>query len=489
MSGRAEARSKARSAIAESLRPSDSSQLHHITTFLAWCETNGIEPGPPKGHSEAAPTAEEVLLVYLHAMHAARGWSHGQVLGVSGSVARFMIGLGHSDPRGVLFKGWMKAHLREVGARRLPAVGAVLPAEVRAATIRDTAIGGKAVRRRAVLALADALLDAGIVVNPCSGPGMRELGRLRSGAFTLTETQIRVRVGDATAVIGRGRLPAHYDAVAAGVALQGDGPLIVDSNGAITLLRAAVARVFPGVPVNGSGRVRAGTALAEWWTAASREERMHLMARIDGHLPFRIQDATMRLLSISGLHRAAELARLTIGHMRLRADGTGYDYELVEHKGTEVARARGGRGEPLVCAADHHAGPADGGPGCSIVCPACMLALHLELRLESGATACDPLFVSLNGTAVGQVLTSNAVGRMMRGTVEDPDREDGSPRRIGSRSARVTGATELRKAGASYAEIQAAGGWTDATTAALYVRRHDAFTEARLVLPLDAAGG
>jgi hypothetical protein len=86
------------------------------------------------------------------------------------------------------------------------------------------------------------------------------------------------------------------------------------------------------------------------------------------------------------------------------------------------------------------------------------------------------------------LLTIHAVGRMMRGTVEGPDREDGSPRRIGSRSARVTGATELRKAGASYAEIQAAGGWKDATTAALYVRRHDAFTEARLVLPLDAAG-
>jgi len=486
MSGRAEARSKARSAIDESLRP-DRSQIRHISTFLAWCETNGIDPGPPKGHSEGAPTAEEVLLVYLHAMHAARDWSHGQVLGVSGSVARYMIGLGHLDPRGVLFKGWMKAHLREVGARRLPPVGAVLPAEVRAATIRDTAIGGKAVRRRAVLALADALVDAGIVVNPCSGPGMRELGRLRSGAFTLTETQIRVRVGDAVAVIGRGRLPAHYAAVAAGVALLGDGPLIVDPNGAIFLLRDAVARVFPGVPVNGSGRVRAGTALAEWWTAASREERMHLMARIDGHLPFRIQDATMRLLSISGLHRAAELARLTIGHMRLRADGSGYDYILVEHKGTEVARARGGRGEPLVCAADHHADPTDGS-GCSIVCPACMLALHLELRLESGATERDPLFASLNGTAVGQVLTSNSVGRMMRGTGEGPDREDGSPRRIGSRSARVTGATELRKAGASYAAIQAAGGWKDATTAALYVRRHDAFTEARLVLPLDAAG-
>ena len=488
MNGRTEARRQASSVIDEILKPSDQAELSRISLFLAWCDVNGIDLGPHEGASEGTPTAEEVLLVYLQSMHAARDWSHGHLVGIAGSVARYMVGLGRSDPRGVLFKGWMKAHMREVGARRLPAVDAVLPAEVRAATIRDLSLGERATRRLAVLALADALEDAGIIVNPCSGPGIRELSRLGSDDFIVTETQIRVRIREATAVIGRKRIPAHYDAIAAAVALLGDGPLIDDARGTLGFLRSAISRVFPGASVNGRRRRGARTAIAKWWPSASSEQRLRLIARLDGHLPFRIQDATMRLLAVSGLHRSAELARLTLGDMRLRADGTGYDYTLVEHKGTEVARAHGGRADPLFGVADHHLDSTEGSSRCSPVCPACLLALHLELRRESGATDSDPLFVSLNGTAVGQVLTAHAVGRMMRGTVEDLAGEDGSRRRIGSRSARVTGATELRKAGASYAEIQAAGGWKDPTTAALYVRRHDAFNEAGLVLPLDAAG-
>lgn len=463
----------------------------HLRGYLDWCKANDLPDQPLPGSTE--PSAETVLLRYLHSTMLDRDWAHGTCTQAAQAVAQHLVAHGHPDPRGTRTRGWMKARLRQTGTRRTRPVDAVSVSEVQSAA-------GKLVtepdlvhlsRRRAVLALADALEQAGVLrANPLGGsPELRQLMALPASAFTVTATRIRVAVGDAAAVIVASDSPVHYELVAAGLADAADRPFPLYPAGVTgpdhttanqarsddsSRMRQALAHLVRDLPCSVPRRRRVSAAAARtWWTAASPAARLRLMARLDGHLPRRTQDLALVLTGIVGLHRHSDMRRLRLGDMEARCDGSGYDYVLGEHKGALLSRAQGSAGEPLFGALDHASADRD---SCGPVCPACAMDRHLLLRREDGAGDDDALFTGVGTTA--------ASVRVMRAVADAAVLADGSPRRIGARTMRVTGATWLREAGASYIELQDAGGWSSPALAELYVRRYDPWS-VTLVLGLD----
>lgn len=481
-------------------------QQYCLSAYLRWCNANSQPALPDPNGPADAPTPSTVLLRYLHSNATARNWSHATCSAAALLVAQHLMTNGYEDPRDTRVKAWLKARLRETGKRVTQPTDTLTSDEVKVAATKAASAASDSkhlVRRRALVALADALEEAGLLTaNPMvGGSESQALHALKSTAFIVQASQIRVRVGGQTAVITKKRTPIHYEAVATALELDKGNiypflPGIVDLHsreaGMIReadrlRLRHALHRTARHLPTSKDGHTVLTAAAKDWWDESTGEQRLRLLVRLDGRLAARVQELAYFLTGIVNLHRHAELSRLTIGHLTARPGG--YDYTLHEHKGSELAVKRWGTlGKPVHGALDHAAANPS---ACPATCPACAMDSHLALRREDGATDTDPLFVSLVGTAKGQVLHSASGASILKRYAERAGalaHEDGSSRRIGSRTMRATGTTILREAGASYLELMEAGGWSSPLYASLYVRRNDAWVNS-LVLPLDSTPG
>jgi hypothetical protein len=213
-----------------------------------------------------------------------------------------------------------------------------------------------------------------------------------------------------------------------------------------------------------------------------------VVVMMDSGLPARTQDAAYLLTGLTSLFRNAELVRLNVGHVVRRADGTGFDYTLAEHKSAMHAARHGSVARPLQGALEHGAGP-DG--ACPPICVACAMDRHLRVRSWFGAGPNDPLFVNYisQGNEPLQRLVSTQLGsRVVKQAAGTAELKDGSTRRLGTRSLRVSGATWLHEAGMSYEELQEVGTWSSVLYARLYVRRYDPWASVDLVLGLSGSG-
>lgn len=490
--------------------PESAQERSHRRTYQAWCTANEV-PEFPTG--AGGVTGELVLLRFLHSTAMARSWGHGTCAFAALVVAHHLTRNGLPDPRGPQVKAWLKARLRETGKRTTRPVDALTPAEVRAAVAtreegwRVEGHEAEVLHQRAFLALADLLEESGHVrLNPLSNadpersnrpnPALRSLAALAREDFTARADEIRVRVAGETVIVLRGRTPEHYDMLVAALVRGGPHPLhpaaSADDDHAIRLylrrLRrraTTVAGALAGHRTRRSDR-RRGWA-AQWWADAAREHRVRLMALMDTGLPARTQDAAYLLTGLTSLFRNAELVRLNIGDVVRRPDGTGFDYALARHKSAMHAARHGSVARPLVGALEHEVGA----EGCAAVCAACAMDRHLRLRAWHGAGPEDPLFVAYNSPGHDSLrrLASAGLGtRVVRKVAAETGLEDGSERRVGTRSLRVSGATWLHQAGMSYQELQEVGTWSSVLYARLYVRRYDPWASRDLVLGLGDAG-
>jgi hypothetical protein len=480
-------RQERREAVAGELaQPTTESSQWFSRQYLEWCVENAL-PALPEPGSDF--TGEQVLAMHLHSMMEARDWKRDFCAAACASVVGYYAANGHSNPRGQLVSAWLDARGRETGSRTEAPVDALTMTEIREAAERALTPKATVVGLRALVALAGAFEDNGIDCNPLTTDGFRVVASLDARAFAVTATEVRVTADVGRVVIDRVRTPDHYAAVVDWLGLGGNAPDLVAGTKAkdtVRVLRRVLHRIdgtLPCTPGALPSQVAATPeSAAGWWEAASLEQRGTLMLHVDGHVGQQVQEAAVLLVAPLNLLRAAEVARLTIGHMRLEEDG-GYSFTLLEHKGTEMAQRTGGKAEPKHGYVGH---VRDDDEACRLACPACVLALHLRIRRDLGGTGADPLFVGYRGQAKNQVLGLQGVSGIMKRAMQEETRPDGGKRRVSSRSARVTGATELRAAGASYAEIQEAGAWQDSGTAQLYVRRHVAFDEVHLTMPLAA---
>jgi hypothetical protein len=477
-------RQERRDAVAGELAQPSLSSEWFSRQYLEWCVKNALPPLPEPG---SVFTGEQVLAMHLHSMMEDRGWKSGSCAAACAAVVGYYAANGHSNPVGPLVSAWMNARGRETGSRTEAPVDALTMTEIREAAEKALTPTATVVGLRAVVALADAFEDNGIDCNPLTAAGYRVVASLDAGAFAVTATEVRVTAEAGRVVIDRGRTPAHYAAIVAWLGLGGNAPELVAGTKVkdnVRVLRRVLHRIdgtLPCTPGSQPGQVSVTPeSAADWWEDASREQRGTLMLHVDGDVGQQVQEAAVLLVAPLNLLRAAEVARLTIGHMRLEEDG-GYSFTLLEHKGTELAQYTGGKAEPKHGYVGH---VRDDEEACRLACPACVMALHLRIRRALGGTGADPLFVGYRGQAKNQVLGRQGVSGIMKRAMQKETRPDGGKRRVSSRSARVTGATELRATGASYAEIQQAGVWQDAGSAQLYIRRYDPFAEVHLTMPL-----
>jgi hypothetical protein len=491
--------------------PERAQDSFHRKNYQAWCAANQMPEFPADA---GAVTGELVLLRFLHSTAMARGWGHGTCSNAALVVAQHLMRNRLSDPRGPQVKAWLKARLRETGKRTTRPVDALALSEVRAAVTRLEDLEGRdadaeLLHQRAFLALADLLDEGGpFRLNPLVGadpercnrpnPALKILAGLTSEDFTVHADELRVRIAGTTQVVLRARTPEHYAMLATAALHGGPHPLCPkvseDDDGALRIYwerlrrRATVAAyVVAGNQTRHSDRRQSWAA--RWWVNADREHRVRLMALMDIGLPARAQDAAYLLTGLTCLFRDAELVRLNIGDVARRPDGSGFDYALAEHKSAMHAARHGAPAQPLEGALEHEAG-AD---GCLPVCAACAMDRHLQMRAWRGATPKDPLFVAYNSRGDGDLrrLASRQYGtRVVKQAASSGTQlEDGSDRRLGTRSLRVSGATWLHQAGVSYQELQEVGTWSSVLYARLYVRRYDPWASGDLVLGLSEEGG
>jgi hypothetical protein len=480
---------------------------HHRETYQAWCTANQM-PEFPTG--AGGLTGELVLMRFLHSTATARIWGHATCSNAARVVAQHLMRNRLADPRGPQVNAWLKARLRETGKRTTRPVDALTPSEVRAALTtleqerRDGEDETEVLHQRAFLALADLLDESGLLsLNPLLGadperpnrpnPALRAMAALTGEDFTVRAEEIRVRVADEILIVLKARTPEHYAMLAAAV-LNGGGhplhPAAVDDGRAIRLylqrLRRRATTVAYAVADNRTRHLdRRQTWAAQWWVDADREHRVRLMVLMDTGLPARTQDAAYLLTGLTCLFRNAELVRFNIGDVVRRPDGTGFDYALAEHKSAMHAARHGSVARPLEGALEHWVG----GAGCPPVCAACAMDRHLRVRAWHGAKPQDPLFVAYNSQGDGdlQRLSSRQHGARVvkHAAVSGTQLENGSERRLGTRSLRVSGATWLHQAGVSFQELQEIGTWSSVLYARLYVRRYDPWASRDLVLGLN----
>lgn len=477
-------------------------------TYQAWCAVNAM-PEFPTG--DGGLTGELILLRFLHSMATSRNWQHGTCSNAARGVAKHLMRNGLLDPRGPRTQAWLKAHLRETGKRTTRPVDALTPSEVRSHLTspstgerQEDDIGAELLHQRAFLVLADLLDEHGhLTVNPLTkadperrnrpNPALRTLAALTREDFVVRPHEVRVSVAGETVIVAKNRTPEHYAMLAAAVVHGGPHPLapataMHDARAFDLFLRRMRRRATTVVYTVARNRTRPSARregwAAQWWTDADREHRVRVMVMMDSGLPSRTQDAAYLLTGLTRLFRNAELVRLNVGHIVRRADGTGFDYTLAEHKSAMHAARHGSVARPLQGALDHGVGP-DG--TCPSICVACAMDRHLRLRSWYGAGPNDPLFV--NYTSPGnqnlQRLASTQLGsRVVNQAAGTAELEDGSARRLGTRSLRVSGATWLHEDGMSYEELQEVGTWSSVLYARLYVRRYDPWASADLVLGL-----
>jgi hypothetical protein len=442
----------------------------HLATYERWCAANNLNPIPEPG----GPTPEQQLLVYLQAMSIERTWAYTNMQLAASAAVSYMVKIGCENPRTQRVRQWLKAYRNKHGIVRERPVDAITLEEIRAAAVyQPTAL---ALSRAALLAICDASGDSlpeGQALNPFTFEHRARVAQLTGDAFTATSTSIKVDIGSGETIpISKNRLPAHHRAVAAALEAEGLTPLQERQTFGVRHIQWALN----GIVASSRQFTMPITEAAEWWKTTNRDEHLRLLRSLDLDAIKHASDNALRLIALNGLHRTSELRRLNVGDPVLRVDGTGYDYTLTEHKGALVAAAQGGQATPMHVSVDHITSDTD---KCPPTCPACALTLHLQHRRDAGAHDSDPLF-----TTTGKRITKNGVSAAIARAADNTITIEGKPRRISSRTARVTGATELRKAGASIEEVMAAGSWRGPAVMALYLRRHNPAEETELVLEL-----
>lgn len=482
-------------------------------TYQEWCAENEM-PELPTG--AGGLTGELVLLRFLHSTAMARNWQHATCSNAAGVVAKHLMRTGLPDPRGPRVRGWLKARLRETGKRTTRPVDALTPSEVRAhltATMekepREEDGVAELLHQRAFLALADLVEENDVLrLNPLANadpersnrpnPAFKTLAALTCNDFVVRADEIRVRVAGATLIVPRARTPEHYEMLAAVVLDGRSHPLrpavsMQDDHAFDLFMRRLRRRTRDAVYAVAGNRTRHSARrdgwAAQWWSTADREHRVRVMMLMDSGLPARTQDAAYLLTGLTSLFRNAELVRLNVGHMVRRSDATGFDYTLDEHKSAMHAARHGSVARPLMGALEHEVGPEG---SCPPICAACAMDRHLQVRAWHGAGCNDPLFVNYcsPGDESLQRLISLQFGtRVVKQAAGAETRlEDGSVRRVSTRSLRVSGATWLHAAGMSFEELQEVGTWSSVLYARLYVRRYDPWASQDLVLGLSGAG-
>lgn len=432
------------------------SRRDHIQQYQQWCAHNNITELPTDTDN---PHGDRILRVYLHTMHLTRNWSHNTVKEAASAVAHHYTQHGRTDPRGPLTTAWRKAHARNNPPNPENKADTLTLTEVKRAATTWLTPTPDETALYALIAVAHCSSDTSYPLNPFTRKEHQQLRNIHANNITVTPSHATVTVADSTILIDAERNPKQYAAVRAAAQSTDQHPLAATSHiyNATRRLHRALRATRPDLELPPE----------QWWETADAESRSKL-ARNTSHSRVRkIQDSALLLTAVLNLLRAAEISRLTIGHMRPRPDGSGYDFTLTQHKGTELAEHHGRRAPAKHGSVDHQRPDAH---ACETPCPACTLQQHITLRRDTGATDTDPLFVSYNATTLGQVIGVGGVRAVMRRAAHTPEGPDGQKRNITARSARVTGATELRNSGATYSELQEAGAWQSARTAQLYVR-------------------
>jgi len=499
---------KQREAVREEVaaRPELDQDKHHRETYQAWCSANQM-PELPTG--AGGVTGELVLLRYLHSTAMARDWAHATCSNAARVVARHHMRHGLGDPRGPQAQAWLKARLRQTGKRTTRPIDALSASEVRSsmASLDEQPQAAQDVddllSQRALLALADLLDDDGpLKLNPLTSadperpnrpnPTLATLMALRCEDFSVRPHELRVHVAGEVLVVLKARTPEHFEMLAAAVRAGRPHPLHpaaspTDHDAIRRYLRRARRKATTAAyTVDGNrahGHDRRQTWAAQWWTNADRDHRLRLMALMDPGLRARTQDAAYLLMGLVGLLRNAELVRFDIRDMVPRPDATGFDYSLAKHKSAMHAARHGSIARPLQGSLEHET---DAGH-CPPVCAACAMDRHLRVRAWHGAQPGDPLFVAYNSPRSEslQRLASTAYGSRVVKQAASSTLQDGSDRRLGTRTMRVSGATWLHQAGTSYQELQEIGTWSSVLYARLYVRRYDPWASSDLVLGLE----
>jgi hypothetical protein len=484
---------------------SDRGEATIWAAYQAWCAVNGMTEMPTP---DAAIDAEQVLLRYLHSNRQARDWSWSTTRNYALVVAQRQVTAGHDDPRGPRVQAYIKAVRRQTGTRKGQPTDAFTADEVKAAPEVMEAmhpVHPHVVRRRALMAVSDVLEEAGVAtLNPFAAVDVTQLWAVPASAFEVRGTEIRLTFDGELAIVARERTPAHYEVIVAGLAapLDPEFPLRMtpeerprsekaEPNIDALLMRRSAGRAEPSLkrrrgkqPGKGTPAWHVENADARaYWRDATPEQRLWVMAHADPKLARRTRDLAYFLTGVVNAHRHAELARLTVGHVGKRDDGS-YAYQLAEHKGSELARHRAGRGKPIIGELDHLA--TESGQ-CSLLCPACAMARHLRQRRSDGAKDAEPLFTAQAASpAGGQVLGREGAQKVVQrlfDLVDSGTDGEGTERRVGTRSMRVTAVTLMRKAGASYEEIGELTDHSSVDLVELYVRRADPWGS-DLVLPL-----
>lgn len=421
-----------------------------VAAFERWCAANDEKPWP---------LTEDRLLVYLHAHYP--NWSTKTARQTVSQLVEHGKTLGHPDPRTETVPAYLSALARDLGEHKAARTQA-LPAEALTAVsgaAQGQAAGAPAAeqlaRRRALLVVCEAL-----GVNPLTRRDVAAARALTRDQFTVIGQDVRARGTDWSLLVDRDRTPERYELLT--TVLEGADPAATplaggrDIDADVDRVRDAVGRELLSA---GQGTVTRAAAAAAW-DAATNEERLKVIVGLDGRYRQRIQDAAYLLHGVATGHRHAELARLTLGH--LRPTGTGWTYTLAEHKSAIKAASRGGKATPIVAGIDHLDEHRD---RCPAWCPACALDRHVNQRLLDGATSTDRLYVSGTGKPLGRHVGAAIVARATG--VENAS----------TRSMRVTAATLAREAGMSYEEIRTQVTHHESvTTTQLYVRRADPFT-------------
>lgn len=463
-----------------------------------WCQANGQPVYPAAGSDDG----ERMLLRYLFSNVSNRGWRKDRFVEVSRFIASAFLAAGHPDPRGDAWRGLREAVARDRPGAAGPSIDAFSEREVLAA-VAAVAVAGLPqpleAQAAATLALADVM---GWEPNPTSQA--RCALSMPGQSFQLREDGIVLTVGSGRRVlVDRDTQPHHYRVLAAVLEQAGDAAFPVrdvaphpgrPSQGRAKLrkqLQLALGRADQAAERTKQGARTTASATASvpafeaWWGQADAQERTWLIANAeDRKLAQSRQDLAYFYTGLANASRHAELSRLTVGGWSCTSEGYTAQLASNEHKGGMLALSRGSRAESITIWVPHLDG------GCAPHCPACRLDDHLEVRRRRHrARDDDPLFVwpgrhYSHGTA--QPLSSVAAGHLMDrlwGQVAahlDPD--ENRPRRIGTRTIRVTAATIARLRGMSLPDVADLLHHRQASTTMRYIALNAEYDEAELVL-------
>lgn len=482
-------RNATREALASDLRKSQDLESHHRWRHYArWCVANEVEPYPtPDG-----PDGETLLLRYLHAHWLAHGWRGLNILIVGGHVARTFVAAGHKNPRGERWRGYLRAAQKTrppLAKGRMDGFSEDQVLAVREA-LASVEVAPEHHWTAAVVALCDVL-----ELPPPSKVGLTDTVLLDNVEVRATELLI-AHQGQRVLVISD-RQPHHFRVLArafatareaGAVALVGTPP----GEAAKSWRHRHRERLLGAV-----GRLRTVAAadmnqaqLAELWEQGTRQRTWLVRFAENPELVRSRQDTAYFLAGMCFGGRYNELSALRFHHMT-RSDETGYAFELCahEHKGGRIAAASGKRAKPMRVEVPHilQVGTEDHPSHC----PACALADHLEIRRLHGAASHDFIFVGPKSRAK---LDKNEAGRIVRRvfarTEHLVEQLDDRPRRINTRSIRITTATLARLPGLarmSLVELAELLGHQYLSTTVRYVRRNGDYEDLDLVMPIGAS--